>query len=179
MGAAKYLGLVGTKLQVAIGVVAGFDFLLFGYDQGVTGGLLNLPSFYQTFPEINASADSPEYKSLSSAAKNHRTTIQGTYTNAQARKLLAFILCLSVSQRRVCSRLIVPKIGISVATYNLGCFSGAITTIWIGNLLGRRRAILLGSSIMVIGAILQCTSFSLAQLIIGRWVTGVGESAID
>lgn len=31
------MGLNGTQLQIAIGVLAGMDFLLFGYDQGVTG----------------------------------------------------------------------------------------------------------------------------------------------
>lgn len=30
----KYYGLLGLKLNVAIGVIAGLDFLLFGYDQG-------------------------------------------------------------------------------------------------------------------------------------------------
>lgn len=30
----KYYGLTGTKLNVAVGVIAGLDFLLFGYDQG-------------------------------------------------------------------------------------------------------------------------------------------------
>lgn len=30
----KYYGLTGFKLNVAIGVIAGLDFLLFGYDQG-------------------------------------------------------------------------------------------------------------------------------------------------
>lgn len=29
----RYLGLTGIKLQVAVGVLAGLDFLLFGYDQ--------------------------------------------------------------------------------------------------------------------------------------------------
>lgn len=33
-GGKKYYGLVGTKLNVAVGVIAGLDFLLFGYDQG-------------------------------------------------------------------------------------------------------------------------------------------------
>ena len=62
--------------------------------------------------------------------------------------------------------------GISVASYNVGCFFGAIATIWIGNMLGRRKTIFLGSSIMVIGATLQCTSFGLPQFIVGRLVTG-------
>lgn len=30
----RYYGLTGTKLNVAVGVIAGLDFLLFGYDQG-------------------------------------------------------------------------------------------------------------------------------------------------
>ena len=62
--------------------------------------------------------------------------------------------------------------GISVASYNVGCFFGAIATIWIGNMLGRRKTIFLGSSVMVVGATLQCTSFSLPQFIVGRLVTG-------
>lgn len=44
MARAKYLGLSGLKLNIAIGVIAGLDFLLFGYDQGVMGGLLTLSS---------------------------------------------------------------------------------------------------------------------------------------
>lgn len=65
-------------------------------------------------------------------------------------------------------------IGITVAAYNLGCLTGAIPTIWIGNYLGRRKTIFVGSSIMIVGAILQCTSYDLAQLIVGRIVTGFG-----
>lgn len=61
-----------------------------------------------------------------------------------------------------------------MAAYNLGCFAGSIPTIWIGNYLGRRKTIFLGSSIMVVGALLQCTAYSLAQLIVGRIVTGFG-----
>jgi len=65
--------------------------------------------------------------------------------------------------------------GITVASYNVGCFIGAIITIFIGDILGRRKMIFLGSAIMVVGAILQCTSYSLPQLIVGRIVTGFGN----
>lgn len=65
--------------------------------------------------------------------------------------------------------------GISVAAYNLGCFLGAVITIWIGNPLGRRRMILLGTAIMVIGAILQASATTLPHFIIGRIVTGIGN----
>lgn len=71
----SYLGLKGSALQVAIGLIAGMDFLLFGYDQGVTGGLLSLDSFVAIFPEIATSG--PEYDGLSPAEKSARSTDQG------------------------------------------------------------------------------------------------------
>jgi len=45
MRSSKFYGLRGLKLNIAIAVIAGIDFALFGYDQGVMGGLLTLPSF--------------------------------------------------------------------------------------------------------------------------------------
>ena len=53
--------------------------------------------------------------------------------------------------------------------------TGAVTCIFIGNALGRRRTIFLGTCIMVVGAILQTTSYQLPQFIIGRIVTGFGN----
>ena len=41
------------------------------------------------------------------------------------------------------------KQGIAVASYNLGCFTGAIITIFISNALGRKKMIMLGTSIMM------------------------------
>ena len=58
MAGTKYLGMQGTRLQIAIGFLAGMDFLLFGYDQGVTGGLLTLKSFESVFPSITTAPDS-------------------------------------------------------------------------------------------------------------------------
>ncbi|THZ80150.1 general substrate transporter [Aureobasidium pullulans] len=131
----KYYGLTGTKLNVAVGVIAGLDFLLFGYDQGVMGGLLTLKSFVGTFPEIDTQ-NPPRGQTAS-----YVSTVQG----------------------------------ISIASYNLGCFVGALMTIWIGDWLGRRKTIFLGSAIMVIGATLQTSAFSLGHLIAGRVITGVGN----
>ena len=42
-------------------------------------------------------------------------------------------------------------------------------------MLGRKRTIFVGSAIMVVGATLQTSSFSLPQLIVGRWITGFGN----
>lgn len=65
--------------------------------------------------------------------------------------------------------------GIAVASYNLGCFLGAIITIFIGNPLGRRKVIFIGTAIMVVGAALQASAFTLEHFIIGRIITGLGN----
>lgn len=45
----------------------------------------------------------------------------------------------------------------------------------MGNSLGRRKTIFLGTCIMIVGAILQCSSYELAQFIVGRIITGMGN----
>ncbi|KAH7916336.1 general substrate transporter [Hygrophoropsis aurantiaca] len=62
-----------------------------------------------------------------------------------------------------------------VAVYEVGCLVGALSNLWVGDRLGRRRTIVLGGSIMVIGAILQTTAYSYAQLVVARIVTGIGN----
>lgn len=71
----KYLGMRGTILQMSIGVLAGMDFLLFGYDQGVTGGLLTLDSFHRYFPEIDLSPAATQ--GLTASQKSNRSAKQG------------------------------------------------------------------------------------------------------
>lgn len=65
--------------------------------------------------------------------------------------------------------------GVTVGLYEIGCFMGAISVLWLGDLLGRRPIIWIGTIFMIIGAAIQCSSFSLAQLIVGRIVTGIGN----
>ncbi|KAI0352978.1 general substrate transporter [Trametes cingulata] len=62
-----------------------------------------------------------------------------------------------------------------VAIYEIGCLIGALSNLWVGDWLGRRRTIVLGGIIMIIGAILQTTSFSYAQLVVARIITGLGN----
>ncbi|KAI1098407.1 general substrate transporter [Jackrogersella minutella] len=132
-----YFGLRGSSLNYAIGIIAGCDFLLFGYDQGVMGGILTMQQFLQDFPDIN-----PSDPNL------HNPIEQAKRASNQ---------------------------GISVAAYNLGCFLGAVATIFISNPLGRKRMILIGTSIMVVGAILQASATTLPHFIVGRIITGFGN----
>ncbi|OJJ43330.1 hypothetical protein ASPZODRAFT_154525 [Penicilliopsis zonata CBS 506.65] len=69
--------------------------------------------------------------------------------------------------------------GTVTAIYEIGCLFGAIFILCVGDWLGRRRAIIIGASIMIIGVIIQVTSMvghvPLAQFIAGRVITGVGN----
>lgn len=58
------------------------------------------------------------------------------------------------------------------AIYDVGCFFGAVFAFTIGERIGRKNAILLGTTVMAVGAILQTTSFSLAQMFVGRIILG-------
>lgn len=61
-----------------------------------------------------------------------------------------------------------------VAIYEIGCLFGALGMVAYGDVLGRRRSILVGASIMIVGAILQTAATGLPQMIVGRIVTGIG-----
>ncbi|KAM3470383.1 hypothetical protein MY5147_006428 [Beauveria neobassiana] len=137
-GVPKYFGFRGRALNMAISSLGSLDFLLFGYDQGITGGLLDLPSFNKYFPDIFLD---PELEKSDLPLYQQRSTYQG----------------------------------ITVAAYNLGCFLGAIITIFIGNPLGRRRTIMIGCLTMATGALLQSTAFQLPHFIVGRIITGIGN----
>lgn len=66
----------------------------------------------------------------------------------------------------------------AVSIYEIGCMCGALSTLYFGDKLGRRKMIFYGALIMTIGAVLQCTSYGLPQFIVGRIVTGVGNGLI-
>ncbi|KAG1897588.1 general substrate transporter [Suillus fuscotomentosus] len=65
-----------------------------------------------------------------------------------------------------------------IAIYEVGCLFGALSNLWVGDKLGRRKTIVVGGSIMIVGAILQTTAFSFAQLIFARIFTGYGNGLI-
>ncbi len=69
--------------------------------------------------------------------------------------------------------------GLVTAIYEIGCLIGAMFILAAGDRLGRRRAIIIGAAIMLLGVIIQVTAFPgstpLVQMIVGRVVMGVGN----
>ncbi|KAF4629098.1 hypothetical protein G7Y89_g9050 [Cudoniella acicularis] len=69
--------------------------------------------------------------------------------------------------------------GFVTAIYEIGCLIGAIFILSFGDRTGRRKAMMLGGFIMIIGVIIQVTAVkghrATAQFIIGRTVTGIGN----
>lgn len=65
--------------------------------------------------------------------------------------------------------------GFVTSIYDIGCFVGCILCIFIGEILGRRRTIMLGVTIMSLGAILQTFAATIPELAWGRFIAGVGN----
>ena len=59
-------------------------------------------------------------------------------------------------------------LGTVVATLNLGAAMGCLSCMYLGNKLGRRKTTFLGASVALIGTILQCSAFNIAQLVVSR-----------
>jgi MFS family permease len=66
------------------------------------------------------------------------------------------------------------KSGLTVGVWNLGCIVSSIMTIFISDVLGRRRTLLIGITIWTIGEIIQASSYTFSQFIVGRAVAGFG-----
>ncbi|GFZ48901.1 hypothetical protein JCM24511_06650 [Saitozyma sp. JCM 24511] len=60
------------------------------------------------------------------------------------------------------------------ACLNLGAVIGCLSCMFVGNRLGRRKTVVIGAAIEIIGTILFASAFAYAQLIIGRLLLGIG-----
>jgi MFS family permease len=69
-------------------------------------------------------------------------------------------------------------LGTVTAIYDVGCCAGSILAYWLGDRLGRKHSVLLGTIIMSIGAILQASSYSVGQMVTGRILAGIGNGTI-
>ncbi|RFU30303.1 hypothetical protein B7463_g6067, partial [Scytalidium lignicola] len=111
----------GLGLRIVINISCDIAYILFGYDQGVFGSIINNPDFIKTFNNPSSSLT-----------------------------------------------------GIIVAIYNIGCFLGCMLNIFISDRLGRRRCMWIAMCIITVGAAIQASSYSVAQLLVGRIITGMG-----
>ncbi|TLD25704.1 putative sugar transporter [Venturia nashicola] len=118
-----YYGMTGGWLTFWVTVACATDMTLFGYDQGVFGGVV-------------VTGDYLDVMNL-----RHNSSLLGTVT----------------------------------AIYDIGCFFGAILAFVVGDPLGRKNTILLGTTTMAIGALLQTTAYGVPQMIVGRIVAGIGN----
>lgn len=77
--------------------------------------------------------------------------------------------------------------GSVTSCYEVGCFLGALFAYFFGERMGRRRVMLMGAVIMIIGTIISVCAFGpgdprgnvggFVQFIVGRVITGVGNGA--
>ncbi|ODV84248.1 hypothetical protein CANARDRAFT_201609 [[Candida] arabinofermentans NRRL YB-2248] len=69
--------------------------------------------------------------------------------------------------------------GAVVSSYELGCFFGAIFVLLRGESIGRRRLMIAGASIMILGTIISVLPFrghwAIGHFVVGRVITGVGN----
>ena len=61
----------------------------------------------------------------------------------------------------------------------VGAFFGALSSAFVGEQLGRRISIAIGTSIMIIGSLLQATAFTRAHMIVARIVAGFGLGVVN
>lgn len=66
------------------------------------------------------------------------------------------------------------SIGTVIALYTVGGIFGALSCVYLGDLLGRKKIIFFTNLIGIIGALLMATSFDFAQFIVARLILGLG-----
>ncbi|TFK56247.1 general substrate transporter [Heliocybe sulcata] len=65
--------------------------------------------------------------------------------------------------------------GTIVAIYDIGCAIGSLFVFFFGEAIGRKRMIMAGASTMLVGTAILTSSTTVAQLLVGRIVTGIGN----
>lgn len=69
--------------------------------------------------------------------------------------------------------------GAVTACYEIGCFFGALFSMFFGEFLGRTRLICTGATVLTIGALISTTTYGdkwgVGQFVVGRVVSGIGN----
>ncbi|KFY74381.1 hypothetical protein V499_05580 [Pseudogymnoascus sp. VKM F-103] len=129
---------------------AAFGGIFFGYDTGWMGGVLGMPYFIRQHTGLEYPWD--KYPSMEGAAyEQYKLDFH------------------------------IPATNVSLMTSILSCgtFCGAIAAGDIADFIGRRMAIIAGCIIFSIGAVLQTASTTLAVMVVGRLIAGVGVGFIS
>lgn len=152
----------GRPLRFAIYAACLSAFVFFGYDQGVLSGLLENEYFQEQF-------GSPVRQNESMLG------CQSRLANNQ--------ISLPQSQESSCQAIVSTLIS---TIYHIDCFSddfiltglgaliGCVINFAIGDWLGRRKMIWMAMGLIIIGAVLQTSAYSVPHLIVGRIITGFG-----
>ncbi|KAL5350704.1 hypothetical protein ACLOAV_004273 [Pseudogymnoascus australis] len=130
---------------------AAFGGIFFGYDTGWMGGVLAMPYFIRQHTGMAYPAD-----------------IYGPDVTSDA--FLAYKKSFHISARDQ---------SLMTSILSCGTFFGAIAAGDIADFIGRRPTIILGSAIFSVGAILQTASTTLAVMVVGRLIAGVGVGFIS
>ncbi|KAK6214168.1 hypothetical protein LQW54_004594 [Pestalotiopsis sp. IQ-011] len=69
--------------------------------------------------------------------------------------------------------------GVVVAVFVIGALFGSLSAGWSGNAFGRRNVVFAGGIFTLIGSVLEASSFSLAQFIVGRIILGAGVGQLS
>ena len=110
------------KTHTLISVAAGTVMCLFGYEQGVFGGIIVGDGFQEYFNEPSPSMT-----------------------------------------------------GFVTSVYDLGCFAGAVVTLFVGEWLGRKRMLIVFTIIMTLGILMQTGAQNMQHLLWGRFIAGIGN----
>ena len=108
--------------HTAISIAAGTVMCLFGYEQGVFGGIIVGHEFIEYFHDPSPAL-----------------------------------------------------IGFVTSVYDLGCFAGAVLTLFVGEWLGRKRMLIIFTIIMASGILMQTAAHNMQHLLWGRFIAGIGN----
>ncbi|OBT57842.1 hypothetical protein VE04_01953 [Pseudogymnoascus sp. 24MN13] len=130
---------------------AAFGGIFFGYDTGWMGGVLAMPYFIRQHTGLEYPVDKFGKDTASDAYVAYNKAF---HISAHDQSLMTSIL-------------------------SCGTFFGAIAAGDIADFIGRRPTIILGCGIFSIGAILQTASTTLAVMVVGRLIAGLGVGFIS
>lgn len=69
--------------------------------------------------------------------------------------------------------------GVVIATFTLGAMVGCLSCSYTADKFGRRMVIFAAAWLALIGMVLECSAFQLAQLVVGRTVLGAGVGMLS